>query len=92
MTRRVREPVQVYLEAADRDLLDEITQRTGLPKAEILRRGLRQFATLTLADSPPGSSLNRIVGVLGADASIPPDLAARHDEYLYGGGPDAGPH
>ena len=86
MPRNVREPVQVYLETADRALLEQVMGRTGLSKAEILRRGLRQFATSTLAERLPGSSLDAIVGALGDDDSIPNDLARRHDEYLYGRG------
>ena len=42
--RRVREPVQVYLAADDRDLLNRLASETGLSKAEILRRGVRSFA------------------------------------------------
>ncbi len=43
-SRRVREPVQVYLDPADRDLLEEVVRATGLSRAEILRRGLRRMA------------------------------------------------
>lgn len=33
---KVREPFQVYLDPADRTLLDEVAERTGLSRAEIL--------------------------------------------------------
>ena len=86
MKRRGREPVQVYLESADRDLLEQVSRETGLSRAEVLRRGLRQLAASSLGGGSPGSSLDRLVGALGDDPSVPVDLAARHDEYLYGGG------
>lgn len=89
MKKRVREPVQVYLDAADRSLLEQVARQTGLSRAEVLRRGLRQLASTALGEGAPGSSLERLVGALGNDESIPADLAARHDEYLYRAG-DAG--
>ncbi len=39
----VREPVQVYLAPDDRDLLNRLAEETGLSKAEILRRGVRDL-------------------------------------------------
>ena len=80
--RRVREPVQVYLDPADRALLQEIAARTALPQTEILRRGLRRLAA-ELTDNPPGASLDRLIGSLGQAEDLPADLAVRHDEYLY---------
>ena len=80
---RVREPVQVYLDPADRALLEKVARRTGLPRAEILRRGLRSVAERLLADRAPGWSLDLLIGVLGDDPAVPRDLAEQHDEYLY---------
>ena len=76
----VREPIQVYVDRDDRALLEAVAARTGLARAEVLRRGLRAFAGQVLAERGPGSSLEALIGVLGDDA--PRDLAARHDEYL----------
>ena len=84
--RRVREPVQVYLDRTDRDLLDQVARRSGVPKAEVLRRGLRVLAEQVMTEHAPGWSLGRLVGALGDDPALPRDLAARHDEYLYGTG------
>lgn len=85
MSRRVREPVQVYLDRPDRRLLEELAERTGLSRAELLRRGLRQLGSRLLADRAPGWSLDTLTGALGDDPDLPEDLAARHDEYLSGG-------
>jgi len=81
---RVREPVQVYLDAPDRELLDAMSERTGLPRTELLRRGLRRLADGVLTEKKPGWSLDVLIGAMGDDPSIPTDLSVRHDEYLYG--------
>ncbi len=80
---RVREPVQVYLDQDDRDLLLAAAKRSALPQTEILRRGLRRVAAELLVEHEPGSSLNQLIGSLGSADDIPTDLAARHEAYLY---------
>src|SRR5947208_15740986 len=72
--RRVREPVQVYLDEVDRSLLEELAARTGLPRAELLRRGLRRMADEVLTERAPGWSFDRVVGVLGDDPALPRPL------------------
>jgi len=88
---RVREPIQAYLDPADRRLLEDIVRRTGLPRAEIVRRGLRAFAQQTLAERAPGWSLDVLIGALGGDPTLPPDLAADHDRYLADAADDEPP-
>jgi hypothetical protein len=79
--RRLREPIQVYLDGRDRSLLDRLAKEADVPRAEILRMGLRRLAT-DVAGDPRGVGFRALMGVFeGAD--VPPDLAARHDEYLY---------
>jgi hypothetical protein len=51
----------------------------------LLRRGLRQLGARQLAKEAPGWSLDALTGSLGHAAGLPRDLAAHHDEYLYGG-------
>jgi len=82
-SRRVREPIQAYLDPADRALLEDVAARTGLARAEILRRGLRAFAQQVLTERAPGASFERRIGALGNDPTLPIDLSERHDEYLY---------
>ena len=81
---RVKEPVQVYLDAQDRDLLNRMAQKSGASRAELLRRGLRKLAGDVLIERPPGWSLDVLIGALGDDPTLPRDLSTRHDEYLYG--------
>ena len=76
----VREPVQVYLDVPDRAMLERAAQATGMPRAEVLRRGLRRFAAEVLADESP--ALAFLDGVASAPPNAPPDVAVRHDDYL----------
>jgi len=86
--KRVREQVMVYLDARDRALLEKMTEKTGLAKTELFRRGLRRLADETLGENRPGSSLRYLVST-ASDDGFPPDVAERADYYLYGGGYDA---
>jgi hypothetical protein len=81
--KRVREPVQVYMEPDDKALLDQLAEETSLSRAELLRRGLRRIAADLRGARAPGRSLDLLIGALGTDADIPPDLSTRHEEYLY---------
>lgn len=81
--RRVREPVQVYLDERDRALLDDAAERTSLPRAEVLRVALRRLAAELPGSRAPGAALPALVGALDAADDVPRDLAARHDDYLY---------
>ena len=75
---RVREPVQIYVTSEERRLLDRLAAETGLPRAEVLRRGLRSFAReQPLRDSP----MLRLVREL-TDADWPADIGREHDRYL----------
>lgn len=82
---RVREQAVVYMSAADRELLERLTEETGLPRTELFRRGLRRLAEEILPERAAGSSIEFLVG-LADSAEAPHDLSERHDHYLYGGG------
>jgi hypothetical protein len=79
MSRRkqVREPIQVYLTAAERRRLDLLAETLGVSRAEVLRRGLETVAVEGQGADP----LDALVGAFDAPAA-PRDLAANHDEYL----------
>jgi hypothetical protein len=84
-TTRVREQVMVYLDPSERALLERLAERTGLTRTEIFRRGLRRLAEETLDEKPAGWSIAQLVETAAED-SFPSDVAARADDYLYGGG------
>jgi hypothetical protein len=79
----VREPVQVYLDAPDRELLDSLASAEGLPRTEILRYALRQYGQRKVEEQAPGASLDALIGALDGVPELPSDYASRHDEYLY---------
>jgi hypothetical protein len=83
--RPVREQAVVYLAEGDRELLERLAAETGLSRTELFRRGLRRLADELLSEPKPGASLDHLVGTAG-DSDFPPDVAERHDAYLYGGG------
>lgn len=74
---RVREPVQVYLEADDSSLLARLAAMSGLSKAEVMRRGMRAFAREQDVESP----MLRFVADSGA-GEWPAGIASAHDEVL----------
>ena len=76
----VREPLQVYLTADERALLDRLAQETGLSRAEVLRRGLQSFARQAGRPSPMMEFLEEMNATRDEG---PSDMAERHDEYLY---------
>lgn len=77
----VREPVQVYLTRGERTMLDRTAEQTGLSRAEVLRRGLRAFATKHQGRDGP---MERFMRELTATPwpPGPSDLALNHDKYL----------
>lgn len=76
----VREPVQVYMDAPDRALLEEAALASGLSRAEVLRRGLHRFAAELLADASPALAFLESAASITPD--VPPDVAEHHDAYL----------
>ncbi len=83
---RAREPLQVYLDSRDRELLDRLAERESVARAEILRMALRRLGAELAVREEAGSGVRALLGVLdGRD--VPTDLAARHDEYLYPAAP-----
>ena len=75
---RLSEPLQIYITADERRMLDALAAETGLSRAEILRRGLRTFAAERAGDTGPMHELL----LSFRDASWPTDIATDHDEYL----------
>jgi len=83
MTRRrsapkVREPIQIYMDADERRLLDNLAADTNLSRAEILRRGLRSFAAEQGGEHGPMHSL--LLSWRGRD--WPAGVASDHDDHL----------
>lgn len=77
--KMVREPVQVYLAADDRAVLDRLATELGLSRAEVLRRGIRSVAAELRASSP---MLDLAEEMAGAEWQGERNQARRHDEVL----------
>lgn len=82
-TRRVAEPVQVYLDRSDRNRLDRLCTQLGTTKSDVLRRGL---AALEQQITDPGEHPTlRIIGIAGKSpprAALKYDVAVEHDRFL----------
>ena len=77
----MREPVQVYLGAADRDRLERLRGQLGSNKSDVLRRGLEALER-ELTDPARHPAL-RIIGLArGTDLPSDDDVAREHDRYL----------
>lgn len=79
---RIREPVQVYLTAADRKLLRDVAAAAGMSGAEVLRRGLRRMAGEILSDRGPAMRLLEEMNSAEWPAETPNDAGLHHDRYL----------
>jgi hypothetical protein len=76
--RRVREPIQVYLDRSERAQLDRLAKALGVSRAEVLRRGLQ-----AVADAEGRSVYDAVEAMIGLDfPGAPADLAVRHDRHL----------
>ena len=81
-SRRVAEPVQVYLDRADHSLLEQLTGLTGTTKSDVVRRGLGALEReLSNPDRHPALS---VIGIAGAESAPPAgyDVAREHDRYF----------
>ena len=77
-----REPVQVYLTAADRKLLREVAAAAGVSGAEVLRRGLRRVAGEVLGEQGAAMRLLQEMNAADWPSDMPTDVAANHDLHL----------
>ncbi len=80
--RRVAEPVQVYLAAADRQRLERLAEQLDATKSDVLRRGLEALERQLL--DPAQHPALRIIGIAGEETGPPLDYdpAREHDRYF----------
>lgn len=81
-SRRVAEPVQVYLDTSDRARLDRLTSHLAATKSEVLRQALEALE-LRVTDPAEHPAL-RIIGLAGTSTRVSSDydIAREHDRYL----------
>ena len=85
-SKTVRAPIQVYLTAEERSLLDRLAEQTGQSRAQVLRDGLRSLAVVRANGQSPMLSLTQ--ALRGGDWPI--NIASGHDEFLEVGYLDRG--
>ncbi|MGH2609019.1 MAG: hypothetical protein ACRDHF_08000 [Tepidiformaceae bacterium] len=80
--RRVAEPVQVYLEAADQARLQRLAERLALTKSDVLRRGIEALERQVL--DPAAHPALRLIGIADSETGAPAgyDPAVEHDRFL----------
>jgi hypothetical protein len=83
--RAVAEPVQVYLEAPDRERLERLARELETTKSDVLRRGLAAMERQLF--DPASHPVLRIIGIADRERSgLPPfDVGSEHDEELARG-------
>jgi hypothetical protein len=66
------------MDGDERRLLDQLSESTGLSRAEILRQGLRQFAMQQAGDNGPMETLMRTL----REKPFASGIARNHDDEL----------
>jgi len=80
--RRVSEPVQVYLDAAERQRLERLARQFGSTKSAVIRRALEVLDRQ--ASDPEAHPALQIIGLADRERARGPgyDVAREHDRYL----------
>src|SRR5438034_917898 len=87
--RRVSEPVQVYLDAVERQRLERLAEQLGATKSDVLRRGLQVLERQ--ASDPDAHPALQIIGLADRervggpayDVAREPDWLERYDDQNF---------
>src|SRR5919197_5725906 len=81
----VAEPVQVYLEADDRDRLERLARALDTTKSDVLRQGLAAIERQVF--DPASHPVLRLIGIAETERPDVPrfDVGSEHDEELARG-------
>lgn len=88
---RAGEPVQVYLDRADRQRLERLTDQLDTTKSDVLRRALETLERQLL--DPEQHPALQVIGLAAGAAKAPVgyDVAREHDRFLADTEPGVGP-
>ncbi len=78
---------QMFLEEEQKEALEKLHQDSKISAAEIVRRAIDKFLKEWKAKKEipvEDEAVKRLLSVAGICEGGPPDLADKHDEYLYG--------
>ena len=71
-----KKPIQIYIEPRQNYVLEVLSQKKGISKAEIIRESLEKYLKdLPLEEDPA-------MGLVGLGSSGKGDLSEQHDKYL----------
>jgi len=71
-----KKPIQIYIEPQQDHVLEALSKRKGISKAEIIRNSLERFLREVPVEEDPAMSL------IGLGSSGKRDLSDQHDQYL----------
>lgn len=81
--RKVAEPVQVYLDQADRGRLERLTEQLDTTKSDVLRRALEALERqLADPESHPALRIMSIAEGIAPATALDYDVAVEHDRFL----------
>ncbi|OGP87483.1 MAG: hypothetical protein A2156_10720 [Deltaproteobacteria bacterium RBG_16_48_10] len=76
MRKLKKKPIQIYIEPQQNYVLEVLSQKKGISKAEIIRESLEKYLKeLPLEEDPA-------MGLVGLGNSGKGDLSDHHDRYL----------
>lgn len=71
-----KKPIQIYIEPQQNDVLEVLSQKKGISKAEIIRESLGKYLNELPVEEDPAMEL------VGIGSSGKGDLSNHHDRYL----------
>lgn len=71
-----KKPIQIYIEPRQDDVLEVLSKKRGVSKAEIIRESLEKFLKELPVEEDPA------MGLIGLGSSGKGDLSVKHDKYL----------
>jgi hypothetical protein len=73
-----KKPIQIYIEPQQNHVLEDLSRKRGVSKAEIIRLSLDQFLRELPVEEDPA------MGLMGLGRSGKKDLSEQHDKYIVG--------
>jgi hypothetical protein len=73
-----KKPIQIYIEPQQNHVLEDLSRKRGVSKAEIIRLSLDQFLRELPIEEDPA------MGLMGLGRSGKKDLSEQHDKYIVG--------
>ncbi|MGR3179431.1 MAG: ribbon-helix-helix domain-containing protein [Candidatus Anammoxibacter sp.] len=73
-----KKPIQIYIDRRQDDVLEVLSKKRGISKAELIRKSLDTFLNSLPIDEDPA------MGIIGLGSSGKSDISTKHDKYLVG--------